>query len=75
MGIGVGIVFIAVGAILSFAVQDRWDVVDLTIVGYILIGVGALAVVIGLITNQQRTNTTHREVVDRREDRTDRRLD
>lgn len=75
MTIGLGIVFLAIGAILSFGVQDRWEVLDVTVIGYVLMGAGALAIIIGLVTNAQRTNTTHREVVDRREDRTDRRLD
>lgn len=75
MGIGLGVLFVALGAILSFAVQDRWNVVDLTVVGYILMGVGALSIILGLVTNQQRARTTHREVVDRRDERTDRRID
>lgn len=72
MGIVLGIVLVAVGAVLSFAVRDQWDVVDLRLIGYIMMGAGGLAIILGLITNAQRTNTSHREVVDRREDRTDR---
>lgn len=70
MGIGSGIFLIVVGAILAFAVRDSWDVVDLTVVGYICLGAGVLALVVALIMNNQRANTTHREVVERYDDRT-----
>ena len=50
MRIGSSIALIAIGAILSFAVRrDTLEAVDLTIVGYILMGVGALGLVITLI--------------------------
>jgi hypothetical protein len=46
MGIGVSIFLIAVGAILSFAINaDTVDIVNINVVGYILMIVG----VIGLI--------------------------
>ncbi|MGO1510566.1 MAG: DUF6458 family protein [Actinomycetaceae bacterium] len=61
-----GIILIAVGAILSFAVQDAIAEVDLTMVGYILMGVGALAVIIGIVQIVSRRRTTH---VTRVEDR------
>lgn len=70
MGIGSGIFLIVVGAILAFAVRDSWSVVDLTVVGYICLGAGVLALVIALIMNNQRANTSHREVVERYDDRT-----
>jgi hypothetical protein len=58
MGIGVGIFMIAVGAMLSFAVADRISGVDLTMVGYILMGCGALGLVLVLfLHNQRRTGT------------------
>lgn len=41
---------------------------DLVIVGYILMGAGALTIILGLVMQNQRSNTTHREVIDRRED-------
>ncbi len=77
MGIGLGIVLIVVGAVLAFAVQLSVAGIDLTLVGYILLGAGALALILALVANQQRTNTTHREVVDRHDevDRRDRRYD
>lgn len=68
MGIGSGIFLIVVGAILAFAVRDSWDVVDLTVVGYICIGAGVLALILALVMQRQRTNTSHREVIERHED-------
>ncbi|GGC00014.1 DUF6458 family protein [Cellulomonas carbonis] len=69
MGIGSGIFLIVVGAILAFAIApDTWDVVNLNIVGYICIAAGILALVMGLIYNQQRSHTSHR--VERYENRT-----
>lgn len=76
MGIGLGIFLLVVGAILVFAVPgDLVDVVDLTTIGYILLAGGVLSLLIGLVMHTQRTNTTHRQVVDRHEDRDVRRRD
>ncbi|HZO69283.1 MAG: DUF6458 family protein [Kribbellaceae bacterium] len=68
MGIGVGIFMIALGAILSFAVADRISGVDLTMVGYILMGTGALGLVLVLFLNgqRQRSHTTETTVEERR---------
>jgi Domain of unknown function (DUF6458) len=68
MGIGVGIFMIALGAILSFAVADRISGVDLTVVGYILMGTGALGLVLVLFLNSQRqhSHTTETTVEERR---------
>jgi len=68
MGIGGGIFLIVVGAILAFAVRDSVDAIDLTMIGYICMGVGVLALVIAVVLNAQRTNTTHREVIERHDD-------
>ena len=71
MGIGSGIFLIVLGAILAFAIApDTWEVVNLNIVGYICIAAGILALILGLVYNNQRRNTTHREVVERYDDRT-----
>lgn len=51
----------AVGAILTFAVTTFVEGVDLTVVGWILMGVGAVGFVASLITGYSRTRTT-REV-------------
>lgn len=54
MQIGGSLFLLAVGAILAFAVRDSIEAVDLTMVGYILIVVGALGLAISLIVNGQR---------------------
>lgn len=65
MGIGLGIVLLVIGAILAFAVNYTVSGIDMTTIGYILMAAGVLALLLGLVINTQRTNTTHREVVDR----------
>ncbi|GFZ90491.1 DUF6458 family protein [Nesterenkonia alkaliphila] len=49
MTIGGSIVLFVIGAILSFAVADRIDAVDLTMVGYILMGAGVVGFIAGLV--------------------------
>ena len=68
MALGSGIFLIVVGAILAFAIKDSWDAVDLTVVGYICIAAGALAIIISLIVNAQNRKTTHTEVIDQHVD-------
>ena len=68
MTIGLGIGLLVIGAILSFAVRDSISGVDLTTIGYILMGGGALALIRGLVTNAQATNTRHKEVVEHHDD-------
>ena len=53
MYIGGSLVLIAVGAVLSFAVQDRISGIDLVAAGYIFIVVGALGLLISLIISGQ----------------------
>lgn len=65
MGIGVSVFLIAVGAILSFAVQDAISGVNLVVIGYILMAAGVLGIIIALVMNNQRTHTTHTTVEDR----------
>ncbi|MFI2104077.1 DUF6458 family protein [Isoptericola sp. NPDC019693] len=68
MGIGTGIFLIVVGAILAFAIApDTWEVVNLNIVGYICMGAGVLALILGLVYNRQRAHTSH--TVERYDDR------
>ena len=55
MRIGSSIVLIALGAILAFAVADVVDFIDLTLVGYILMGVGVLGLIISLVMNAPRS--------------------
>ena len=67
MYLGGGITLLVIGAILSFAVRDGVSGVNLTMVGYILMGAGVLAIILSMVFNAQRTNTTHREVIERRD--------
>lgn len=69
MGLGLGIFLLVVGAILTFAVGDAVAAINLIVVGYILMAAGVLSLLLGLVMNTQRTNTTHREVIDRNEER------
>jgi len=69
MGIGGGIFLIVVGAILAFAVSDALQGVDLGMIGYICMAAGVLTLIIALVVNAQRTNTSHREVIERHDDR------
>ena len=66
MGLGLGIFLLVVGAILSFAVTNVIEGVNHVTIGYILMAAGVLSLLLGLVINAQRTNTTHREIVDRR---------
>ncbi len=54
MGIGLGIFFIAVGAILTFAVNADVSGIELSTVGIILMVVGALSVLLDLIVFMPR---------------------
>lgn len=48
MTIGTSLFLIAVGAILRYAVEDKWKAVDVPTVGLILMIVGAFGLVLGL---------------------------
>jgi hypothetical protein len=50
MGYGLGIFLLAVGLILALAVQDTLNNVDLTLVGWILAAVGAVAIVLNAVS-------------------------
>jgi hypothetical protein len=49
MGLGVGIFLIAVGAILTFAVNASTSGVNIDTVGWILMGVGLASVLLSLV--------------------------
>ena len=66
MGYGVGIFMLALGLILALAVTDNVADVDLTMVGWILAGVGALAIVLTAATASRRNNAST-TVVERRD--------
>jgi hypothetical protein len=80
MGYGLGVFLLALGLILAFAVQDAISGVNLTMVGYILAAVGALAIVLTAFTaNRSRgahtvATTTHSDgsqTVEERSNRVD----
>ncbi|MDX6327613.1 MAG: hypothetical protein QOK15_3967 [Nocardioidaceae bacterium] len=62
MGLGIGIFLIVIGLILVTGVINiDTSVIDMTTLGWILLAAGVLAIVIGLVMNQQRSRTTHVE--------------
>lgn len=65
MGIGVGILLLVLGLILVLEAIDLpasiTDAVDAQTIGWICVIAGALALVLALIMNQQRSKTTHIE--------------
>jgi len=70
MGIGLGIFLLVVGAIFYFTNLDT-SVLNLSsgtgnTIGIILMVAGALAIILGLIMNAQRTRTQHTVVQERR---------
>ncbi|GAA5163741.1 DUF6458 family protein [Ornithinimicrobium tianjinense] len=75
MGLGLGILLLVLGAIMAFAVNYSFGAIEVSTIGYILMAAGVLTLLLGLVMNAQRTNTTHREVVDRHTDADVRRRD
>ena len=65
MGIGIGIVLLVVGLILVTGAVDLPTSIDNAIasetLGWICLVVGALAIVLALVMNAQRSRTTHVE--------------
>jgi hypothetical protein len=65
MGIGIGIVLLVVGLIFLTGAIDLPQSLDNAVagetLGWILTIVGALAIVLALVMNQQRSRTTHVE--------------
>lgn len=75
MGLGLGILLLVLGAIMAFAVNYSFGAIEVSTIGYIFMAAGVLTLLLGLVMNAQRTNTTHREVVDRHTDADVRRRD
>lgn len=65
MGIGLGIVLLVIGLVLALDAVDLPASVDDAVasntVGWIFVIVGALAIVLVLVMNQQRSRVTHVE--------------
>jgi hypothetical protein len=66
MGIGVSIFLIAVGAVLAFAVSAEVSGLDIQVVGWILLGVGALGILLSLLFWSSWGGWGRREVVEER---------
>lgn len=66
MSIGAGIVLFVIGAILAFAVNVEVEWVNLDLIGYILMGAGALVFLLGIImlARRRQTDTVTRTAVD-----------
>jgi len=67
MGIGVSVFLLAVGGVLAFAVSDRISGVDLTAVGWVLMGAGAIGIAVALLFANQRSRTTQTSVHEHRD--------
>jgi hypothetical protein len=67
MNIGVSIFLIAIGAILSFAVNLSVRGVELDVVGYILMAVGLIGLLLSLIVGPRRRAVVARDDVAVRE--------
>jgi hypothetical protein len=66
MGIGVSIFLIAVGAVLAFAVSAEVSGLDIQVVGWILLAVGAVGVLLSLLFWSSWGGWGRREVVEER---------
>ncbi|MGO2931400.1 DUF6458 family protein [Microbacterium sp.] len=66
MSIGTGIVLFVIGAILAFAINVEVEWANLDMIGYILMGAGAVVFVIGLIlvARRRQPNSVTRPSVD-----------
>ncbi|MBC7443145.1 MAG: hypothetical protein H7311_11645 [Ramlibacter sp.] len=66
MSLGLGIFLIVVGAVLVYALNISVDWIDVELVGYILMGAGAVIVILGvvLLTRKRSSVTTVRSAVD-----------
>jgi hypothetical protein len=61
MYIGGSLFLLAIGAILSFAVRDSINGVDLVTTGYILMAVGVLGIVLSLLMTARARRDVHPE--------------
>jgi Domain of unknown function (DUF6458) len=66
MGIGTGVFLLAAGAILAFAVDYDVSGIELSVVGWILMGAGALAIILFLTVWGPSRRVVDRGVVEER---------
>ena len=66
MSIGAGIALFVIGAILAFAVNVDVPGINLDMIGYILMGAGALVFLLGIVlmARRRQTDTVTRTAVD-----------
>lgn len=66
MSIGAGIALFAIGAILAFAVNVQVEWVNLDMIGYILMGAGAVVFLLGIVlmARRRQSETVTRTAVD-----------
>lgn len=66
MSIGLGIVLVVIGAILTFALNITVDWIDLQLVGYILMVAGVIVIIFGIVfmMRRRRSVTTSQTSVD-----------
>ena len=60
MSLGLGIFLLVAGGILAFGVRDQWSAFDLTVIGYVLMAGGALAIILYFIVMGQRRSAAAR---------------
>jgi hypothetical protein len=58
MGYGLGVALLAIGLILALAVRDSIEAIDLTMIGWILAGAGALVIVLTAVQLNRRRRST-----------------
>lgn len=64
MRIGSSIFLLALGAVLAFALNFDADMVDLTLVGYILMGCGVIGVIWSVLATQRKRSVETHNFVD-----------
>jgi len=66
MSVGAGVLLFVIGAVLAFAIDVEVPGVDLDLVGYILMGAGLLAFVLGLgmLARRRKSETMTRTALD-----------
>ena len=65
MSLGLGIFLLVAGGVLAFGVRDQWSAFDLTVIGYVLMAGGALAIILSFIVMGQRRAAAERATANR----------